>query len=102
MLSATELGRNNSSYVYKEGTALDIASTLRIAYMNGSAVTQWTRSPYKYGISDSYSGLYYPYAVCISSGGAIGYYYITNSQGSRPCFTLPGTTRVDADNNVIV
>jgi hypothetical protein len=102
LLSATELGRYNSNYVTKEGTALSIASTIRIAYMNGSAVSQWTRSPYMFGISDQYSGLYFPYAIAIGSGGAIGTVYMTNSRGSRPCFTLPGTTLVDADNNVIV
>ena len=43
-LSATELGQS-ASWFNVEGSALPIASTLRIAYRNGSATTQWTRSP---------------------------------------------------------
>ena len=44
LLSVTELGRS-ASYANTEGTALSIASSLQIAYLNGSAVVQWTRSP---------------------------------------------------------
>ena len=45
LLSVTELGRS-ASYANTEGTALSIASSLQIVYLNGSAVVQWTRSPY--------------------------------------------------------
>lgn len=43
-LSATELGQSQS-WFNMEGSALPIASTLKIAYKDGSATTQWTRSP---------------------------------------------------------
>lgn len=80
-LSLTELGK---SYYFAntEGSALPIASALQIAYRNGSAVTQWTRTP---STGDSYSVccLYY-------NGGASSVNYGT-SIGSRPAFTLPGT-----------
>lgn len=55
LLSDTELNRS-ASWFNVEGTALEIASSLQIAYMNGSAVVQWTRSP---GTDSSY------YAVCL-------------------------------------
>ena len=45
-LSATELNKSES-WFNVEGTALEIASSLKIAYMNGSAVVQWTRSPFR-------------------------------------------------------
>ena len=40
-LSLTELGQSHT-YANTEGSALPIASTLRIAYRNGSPTTQWT------------------------------------------------------------
>lgn len=80
-LSVTELGQS-ASWFNVEGSALPIASTLQIAYRNGSPSTQWTRSP-------------------VNSGtGAVGYMFANGedgngncngSQGSRPCFTLPST-----------
>ena len=62
LLSATELNRS-ASWFNVEGTALEIASSLQIAYMNGSAVVQWTRSPYT-RITDS--------AVYLYSNGDVG------------------------------
>ena len=53
LLSVTELGRS-ASYANTEGTALSIASSLQIAYLNGSAVVQWTRSPDTSGAGDTY------------------------------------------------
>ena len=80
-LSLTELGK---SYYFAntEGSALPIASALQIAYRNGSAVTQWTRTPNTNG-SYSVCCLYY-------SGDASSDNYGT-SYGSRPAFTLPGS-----------
>ena len=92
LLSVTELGKTASS-VNMEGTALDIASTLQIAYMSGSVCTQWTRSP---RTSLTYSTCF------LSTSGNVDGNVCTYANGSRPCFTLPGTTLVDADNNVIV
>lgn len=90
-LSLTELGQSHS-YANTEGSALPIASTLRIAYHNGSATTQWTRSPGTGGTNVAW-GLY--------SDGNIGGNGCSSSYGSRPAFTLPSTLGVDADGNIV-
>ena len=89
--SVTELGLSDT-YVRVEGTILPIASTLQIAYINGTPIEQWTRSPSMYR-SD--------YAWTLDSDGSLGGNRVTNSCGSRPCFTLPATALVDADLNLI-
>ena len=80
-LSLTELGITESS-ANTEGSALPIARTLKIAHRNGSAVSQWTRTPFKFSTSTVFyldnRGIVY------SNGCSFGY-------GSRPAFTLPGT-----------
>ena len=81
LLSATELNRS-ASWFNREGWVLEIASSLQIAYMNGSAVVQWTRSP-RAGNTVS--------AVCLTASGDIDLNYCTDTRGSRPAFTLPGT-----------
>lgn len=78
-LSLTELGKS-ATYANTEGTALPIASTLQIAYRNGSAVRQWTRTPRA-------SGSYY--VCCLNSNGSIAIDGCNYSYGSRPAFTLP-------------
>lgn len=83
-LSATELNRS-ASWFNVEGTALEIASSLQIAYMNGSAVVQWTRSPKANG---TVSAVYLYTDGNVSSGNC------TRTYGSRPAFTLPSTTAV--------
>ena len=92
LLSVTELGRS-ASYANTEGTALSIASSLQIAYLNGSAVVQWTRSP---STDDTY------YACCLSTGGGVGNYRCNSTRGSRPAFTLPSTLSVSDDGSVSV
>lgn len=92
LLSVTELGRS-ASYANTEGTALSIASSLQIAYLNGSAVVQWTRSPNTY---DTY------YALYVSTNGNVGDNICTNTIGSRPAFTLPSTLSVSDDGSVSV
>ena len=92
LLSVTELGKT-ASYANTEGTALDIASSLQIAYRNGSAVTQWTRSPLTYNAN---------YACCLNSNGNVYYYDCTSTYGSRPAFTLPSTLSVSDDGTVSV
>lgn len=92
LLSVTELGKT-ASYANTEGTALSIASSLQIAYLNGSAVVQWTRSP---GTDDTY------YAYCLVTSGGVGNYYCGNTGGSRPAFTLPSTLSVSDDGSVSV
>lgn len=92
LLSVTELGRS-ASYANTEGTALSIASSLQIAYLNGSAVVQWTRSP-------STDSTYYAY--CLNTDGDVNDYGCNYTHGSRPAFTLPSTLSVSDDGSVSV
>ena len=89
-LSLTELGQSHS-YANTEGSALPIASTLRIAYRNGSATTQWTRSP---------STVYTSNAWGLVSSGGINFNLCYSSYGSRPAFTLPSSLYVSDDGSV--
>ena len=91
-LSVTELGKT-ATYANAEGTALPIASTLQIAYRNGSTVTQWTRSP---------RADYTYYAFCLYSVGNVGNFDCANTYGSRPAFTLPSSLSVSDDGTVSV
>lgn len=86
-LSLTELGKTEY-YANTEGSALPIANTLQIAYLNGSASPQWTRTPYVYD---------QVIACSISSKGNAGHSTCGQWLGSRPAFTLPATTAVTAN-----
>lgn len=90
LLSLTELGQS-TTYANVEGSALPIASTLRIAYQNGSATTQWTRSPRTDGTSSAWR---------LYSNGSIFYHSCTDTYGSRPAFTLPSSLYVSDDGSV--
>ena len=92
LLSVTELGKT-ASYANTEGTALSIASSLQIAYLNGSAVVQWTRSP---GTGNTGSACY------LRTSGDVGDYGCSGTGGSRPAFTLPSTLSVSDDGSVSV
>lgn len=92
LLSVTELGRS-ASYANTEGTALSIASSLQIAYLNGSAVVQWTRSPRTFSTSHAYF---------LDTVGNVNYYGCNYAYGSRPAFTLPSTLSVSDDGSVSV
>lgn len=92
LLSVTELGRS-ASYANTEGTALSIASSLQIAYLNGSAVVQWTRSP----STNSTGNVYYLYTDGDVSSSSCHF-----TRGSRPAFTLPSTLSVSDDGSVSV
>ena len=92
LLSVTELGRS-ASYANTEGTALSIASSLQIAYLNGSAVVQWTRSP----LTSNTNHAYY-----LLTNGDVSNYNCNNTDGSRPAFTLPSTLSVSDDGSVSV
>lgn len=92
LLSVTELGKT-ASYANTEGTALSIASSLQIAYLNGSAVVQWTRSP----STGSTNYAYYLYTNGGVSNDSCNYTY-----ASRPAFTLPSTLSVSDDGSVSV
>lgn len=87
LLSVTELGRS-ASFANTEGTALSIASSLQIAYLNGSAVVQWTRSPYT---------IYTDGACCLGTNGGVDGNYCVHTYGSRPAFTLPSTLSVSVN-----
>lgn len=92
LLSVTELGKT-ASYANTEGTALSIASSLQIAYLNGSAVVQWTRSPLTSGTNN---------ACFLSTNGNVYGSSCSNTFGSRPAFTLPSTLSVSDDGSVSV
>ena len=91
-LSLTELGQSHT-YANTEGSALPIASTLRIAYRNGSPTTQWTRSPYTGNTRNAW---------WLYSNGRIDYDVCDFSYGSRPTFTLPSTTPIDPDTMEVI
>ena len=88
LLSATELNRS-ASWFNVEGTALEIASSLQIAYMNGSAVVQWTRSPHTVSTN---------YACCLYTNGSVNGSGCSNADGSRPAFLLPSNYVVEPEN----
>ena len=92
LLSVTELGKT-ASYANTEGTALSIASSLQIAYLNGSAVVQWTRSPYTVNTG---------YACYLYLNGGVSSHFCSGTHGSRPAFTLPSTLSVSDDGSVSV
>lgn len=92
LLSLTELGKA-PNYANKEGTALSIASSLQIAYLNGSAAAQWARSPFRNSRD---------YACHLDSDGTVDASYCASSYGSRPAFTLPSDALVDDSGNVVI
>ena len=92
LLSVTELGKT-ASYANTEGTALSIASSLQIAYLNGSAVVQWTRSPSTVSTDDAYY---------LNTNGGVSDGSCFSTYGSRPAFTLPSTLSVSDDGSVSV
>lgn len=92
LLSVTELGKT-ASYANTEGSALPIASTLQIAYKDGSAVVQWTRSPH----TGNTNG-----ACCLGTDGYVSHYNCSFTRGSRPAFTLPSNLSVSDDGTVSV
>ena len=91
LLSGTELGKTEN-YFNVEGNALTIANTLQIAYLDALPATQWTRLPRTLCTDD---------AVILSSQGAVSASSLTTNYGSRPCFTLPSTTKIDENGQVI-
>ena len=93
LLSGTEVGFSNVSYMNTEGTKLayfDSASK-RIAYNGSSAAVWWLRSP---DTSDSS----YVWYVLTDGSHYISWYY--GSYGVRPAFVLPSTLVVSDDGTV--
>lgn len=95
LLSATELSKSES-WFNVEGTALEIASSLQIAYMNGSAVFQWTRSPVTGSDNGAVGAIYLSATASVRSDGNC-----TGPYGSRPAFTLPANTKISDDGMVV-
>lgn len=87
LLSVTELGET-AGHANTEGSALEIASSLQIAYMNGSSCAQWTRSP---NTSNTYLAYY------LSSTGSVNSGSCSSAYGSRPCFTFPSGALFDEE-----
>lgn len=85
LLSITEFGISYS-YANIEGSALPIASNLKIAYFNESAVSQWTRS--LRNSSDGFAD------IVTSTGSAFDSRPLTANY-SRPCFTMPSGALFD-------
>ena len=94
LLSATELGKTNK-YLNAEGTALSstVIDLLEIAYIGGSAVVQWTRSPNTNLTTNTW---------ILGYDGGLSHNYCSYSIGSRPAFTLPSTLCVSDDGSVSV
>lgn len=86
LLSLTELGFS-SSYFNKEGSALSIASSLRIAYVgvDRTPINWWTRSPRKNTTQNVF---------CILSNGDFADYACNVTRAVRPALTLPSTIDV--------
>ena len=91
ILSLTEYGLSRT-FVDEEGSELPIASSLRVAYLDGSPSPQWTRSRVGNNTVD---------VAYITAGGGASEDLRNRAHGARPCFTLSDTARVDADLNLI-
>lgn len=91
-LSATELGFD---WTPSEGTEIESASVLRVAYDSGGiARNQWARSIYYNGTGG------YDYATYVTNKGKSGQISLKSSYYARPVFTLPDTTLVDENGNI--
>lgn len=99
LLSATETSFDFSympsgegaELAYFKGCADNSSDSKRVAYLNGSAAGWWLRSP---------SGLYFIYALCLSSDGGWGNLSCSTSVGIRPALILPSTLLVSDDGTV--
>lgn len=95
LLSGTEVGFSNVSYMNTEGTKLayfDSASK-RIAYNGSSAAIWWLRSPYTSNVDNVWR---------VSTDGSGSGSWCLNSCGVRPAFILPSTLVVSDDGTVSV
>lgn len=90
LLSVAELA--GPEYISGEGDKLNIADMLQIAYKDGVATTQWTRS---ISTADRERAHY------LHSNGSVMTDKTDFTNGSRPCFTLPANTKVDANGLII-
>lgn len=93
LLSGTEVGFSDASYMNTEGAKLSYfdSASKRVAY-NGSSAAVWgLRSPYT-NISN--------YVWYVKSGGSNGYWRCNDTCGVRPAFVLPSTLVVSDDGTV--
>lgn len=90
LLSIAEFGLS-SAYAMTEGSALPTADLLKVAYFEGTAVEQYTRTLYK----DDWTFVFY-----ISEKGKAYDQSTEVLRYSRPCFTLPSTSLFDEDTLV--
>lgn len=87
-LSWAEIGFTATSYASMEGSALPVASSLKIAYLNGVAALQALRTPQK-GTTTN---------ILYSDANASGAGTPSNGQvGIRPCFTLPANMALNTE-----
>ena len=89
LLSVAELGLTHSNG-NSEGSVLPIASTLRIAKLNGTASNQWTRSVYK---------TTNPYVYFLNASGAVNSDSTDKAYGVPTAFTIPSDTKVIGPDN---
>ena len=95
LLSGTEVGFSNASYMTTEGTKLayfDSASKC-IAYNGSSAAIWWLRSPYTYNFNLVWN---------VDTDGSSSYNWYNHSYGVRPAFVLPSELVVSDDGTVSV
>ena len=99
LLSATETSFSFSympsgegaELAYFKGCADNSSDSKRVAYLNGSAIGWWLRSPYC---------SYFNHALCVSSNGDWLSNYCSYSYGIRPALILPSTLLVSDDGTV--
>ena len=87
--SVAELGLTHSNG-NTEGSALPIASTLRIAKLNGTASNQWTRSVYK---------TTNPYVYFLNASGAVNSDSTDKAYGVPVAFTIPHDAKIIGPDN---
>ena len=79
-------------WVPQDGTQLPIAETLKIAYFNGAATEQWTRTPANNSTS----------LLSINPTGVVNSMALSDwSYGRRPVFCLPANTLISLDLNLV-
>lgn len=99
ILSHTELGLSNSGFNV-EGSPLPIASMLRSGYLNGETPNyQWTRTPQIHVADGNTTNQNY---VAMTSGGSNNSWPAsTETNWSRPCFTLPNSAVFDENTFIL-
>ena len=92
-LSVREMYPGDLDRINDEGSTLPIAATLRIAYLEGDPVMQWTRSP-SFAAGTTTAGVSTEYGQVYGLG-------VNKSYGYRPCFTLPSAALVTEELELV-